>query len=98
MNQIAVLIRKRENASMSQKFISAGSPFDVFLVDDESTDGTSEAIKSEFPEVSIIKGDGSLFWNRGMYTASCSPTQHSATVLEPGYVYGMANCCDILRL
>jgi len=40
--------------------------FDVFLVDDGSTDGTSEAIKQNFPQVNIIKGTGNLFWNQGM--------------------------------
>lgn len=42
---------------------------DVFLVDDGSTDGTSDAIKIQFPKVHIIKGDGNLFWNRGMNLA-----------------------------
>lgn len=43
--------------------------FDVFLVDDGSTDGTSVAIKKQFPKVYIIKGNGKLYWNRGMYLA-----------------------------
>lgn len=42
---------------------------DVYLTDDGSTDGTSEAIKRDFPSVHIIQGDGSLFWNRGMLAA-----------------------------
>lgn len=42
---------------------------DVYLTDDGCTDGTSEAVKAKFPQVHIIKGDGNLFWNRGMYTA-----------------------------
>jgi GT2 family glycosyltransferase len=42
---------------------------EVFLVDDASTDGTSESIKINFPEVNIIQGNGNLFWNRGMYLA-----------------------------
>lgn len=41
----------------------------VFLVDDASTDGTSDAVKQLFPEVHIIRGDGNLFWSRGMFTA-----------------------------
>ena len=42
---------------------------DIYLTDDGCTDGTPEAIKRQFPKVHIIKGDGNLFWNRGMYRA-----------------------------
>jgi GT2 family glycosyltransferase len=38
----------------------------VFLVDDGSTDGTGASIRSEFPQVRILDGDGSLFWSGGM--------------------------------
>ena len=40
---------------------------EFYMMDDGSTDGTSEAVALEFPEVIILKGDGTLFWNRGMY-------------------------------
>ena len=46
-----------------------GYQTDVYLTDDGCTDGTSEAVKAKFPQVHIIKGDGNLFWNRGMYAA-----------------------------
>lgn len=46
-----------------------GAQMDVYMVDDGSTDGTSEAVMERFPAVTIIEGDGSLFWNRGMWTA-----------------------------
>lgn len=42
---------------------------EVYLVDDASTDGTSEAVHLNFPDVHIIHGTGELFWSRGMYTA-----------------------------
>ena len=42
---------------------------DIFLTNDGCTDGTPEAIKELFPHVNIIEGDGTLFWNRGMYAA-----------------------------
>ena len=42
---------------------------DIFLTNDGCTDGTREAVKELFPHVNIIEGDGSLFWNRGMYAA-----------------------------
>jgi len=40
-----------------------------FLVDDGSSDGTAEAISKNFPQVIVITGDGSLFWNQGMRLA-----------------------------
>lgn len=41
----------------------------VFLVDDGSSDGTSNAVLVEFPDINIIYGSGSLYWNRGMHLA-----------------------------
>jgi len=41
----------------------------VFLVDDGSTDGTEHAVRESYPQVHVIKGDGSLFWNGGMRVA-----------------------------
>lgn len=46
-----------------------GCTMDVYLTDDGCTDGTPEAVAKQFPQVNIIKGNGNLFWNRGMYTA-----------------------------
>lgn len=40
----------------------------VYLTDDGCTDGTSDAIRAEFPdkEIIILQGSGSLFWCGGM--------------------------------
>lgn len=43
--------------------------FDVFLVDDGSTDGTATALKKMFKNINIIKGNGKLFWAGGMRKA-----------------------------
>lgn len=40
--------------------------YKVTIVDDGSTDGTEEMLKTEFPEVDILKGDGNLFWTAGV--------------------------------
>ena len=37
-----------------------------FIVDDNSSDGTSEAIKKYFPFVNVIHGNGELYWAGGM--------------------------------
>ena len=41
----------------------------VYMVDDGCTDGTPEAVSKAFPQVIIVKGNGNLYWNRGMWTA-----------------------------
>lgn len=35
---------------------------DIIVVDDGSTDGTSGAIRERFPHVTVISGDGNLWW------------------------------------
>lgn len=47
----------------------ADARIDVFVTDDASTDGTGEAIARQFPDVHLLTGDGSLFWNGGMRKA-----------------------------
>ncbi len=41
----------------------------IFLVDDNSPDGTGNAVRSMFPEVTVIDGTGSLYWCGGMRMA-----------------------------
>ena len=43
--------------------------FSIYMTDDASTDGTSEAVSGQYPDVHIIRGNGSLYWNRGMCAA-----------------------------
>ncbi len=38
-----------------------GLDIHVVVVDDGSTDGTGDAIRAEYPEVEVVRGDGSLW-------------------------------------
>lgn len=38
----------------------------VYLLDDGSTDGTGAAVAAGHPDVTLLQGDGELFWNGGM--------------------------------
>lgn len=77
MNRIAVLLtchnRREKTLYCLQHLFSCDLPdnytLNVFLVDDGSTDETAKHVKERFPMVTIITGDGNLFWNRGMYLA-----------------------------
>lgn len=66
-NRVAKSISCLENLFACE--VSGEYEFKVFLVDDGSTDGTGAAVRSAFPQVEVIDGDGQLFWNRGMHLA-----------------------------
>lgn len=77
MKTIAVLLtvhnRKEKTLQCLQRLFAQQIPspyqLQVYLTDDGCTDGTPEAIRELYPEVHIVKGDGNLFWNRGMHKA-----------------------------
>jgi len=48
------------------QILPPGVSLKIFLTDDNSSDGTPEAIKAQYPEVILFKGTGSLFWAGGM--------------------------------
>ncbi|MCY7374962.1 MAG: glycosyltransferase family 2 protein [Pyrinomonadaceae bacterium] len=56
----------------------------VIVVDDGSTDGTSAAIAKDFPEVQIVKGDGTLHYaagtNRGITAALAQNPDYIVTM------------------
>jgi len=40
--------------------------YHAVVIDDGSTDGTAEVIQTQFPQVTILKGDGNLWWTGAM--------------------------------
>lgn len=79
---IACYNRKDKTLSCLRSVFSqkADAALHVILVDDGSSDGTAEAVALEFPTVQIIKGTGTLYWNRSMRIAFTA-------ALEQGYDY-----------
>ncbi len=53
----------------------------VFIVDDLSTDGSAEAIRSQYPETRIIQGDGNLWYTEGTNVGIRKALEH-----EPDFV------------
>ncbi len=73
MNNIAVLMtchnRRPITIACLSRLFECRSDVDVFCVDDDSSDGTYSAIHDSFPQVHLIRGNGNLYWCRGMRRA-----------------------------
>lgn len=93
---IAVLLtchnRRDITLSCLERLHQQSIQFDVFLVDDGSSDGTTEVIARQYPKVNVLLGDGNLFWVGGMHLAFSEALRHDYayylwlnddTVLEP---------------
>lgn len=49
----------------------------IFLTEDGCTDGTPQAVAQAHPDVTILHGDGQLYWNGGMRVAWQAALGHS---------------------
>ncbi|WP_298480611.1 glycosyltransferase family 2 protein [uncultured Maribacter sp.] len=59
-------IKSLEHLFEASKLIKNELNLSIYLTDDGSTDGTSNAVSEKFPNITILKGNGSLFWAGGM--------------------------------
>jgi len=51
--------------SLAEQEIPPGYSLRVVLTDDGSSDGTGESVRREFPEVTVLQGDGRQYWVGG---------------------------------
>lgn len=73
---VAVLLtchnRRETTIRCLDSLIAQNSPASkgIVLVDDGSSDGTSEEVTRRFPQVILVRGSGNLFWGGGMRLAA----------------------------
>ena len=77
MKKIAILIPVYNNISYTKKCIRTLEPlvtdvtsrnniYHIIVIDDGSTDGTGEWLASEYPDITVLNGDGNLWWSGGI--------------------------------
>ena len=55
--------------ALSANTLPTGTELSAIVVDDGSTDGTSQALQEEFPWIQVERSTGNLYWCRGMHQA-----------------------------
>jgi GT2 family glycosyltransferase len=75
LKKVAVLITVFNRIEMTIKCLECfnkailktpDTKYEIYMVDDASTDSTWDKISSLFPHINLVRGDGSLYWCRGM--------------------------------
>lgn len=53
--------------TLTKQKLPEGCAVDIYILDDQSPDGTGKFVKENYPSVNLIEGSGSLFWAGGMH-------------------------------
>lgn len=84
----------------------AGITAEVILVDDASTDDTVASVLGQHPWVTVLRGGGNLYWNRGMHQAQAHAMTHDCdyllwlnddTVLQPDAIGNLLATAHTLK-
>lgn len=70
--------------------VSAVTPDQVIIVDDGSADGSAETIIEQFPFVTLLRGDGNLWWS-----ASMNRGVNAALAAGADYILSLNNDCVV---
>lgn len=75
---VAIIIPVHNNLKFTQQCISGlyglldpdntrlNIDYQIVIVDDGSQDGTEQWLRQNFPEITVLKGDGTLWWSGGI--------------------------------
>jgi GT2 family glycosyltransferase len=75
-NRREITLNCLEHLKKTQKW----DEFNVIVVDDGSTDRTGEAVRADYPSVTVLEGDGSLWWGGAMRRGMEYAREHGAEV------------------
>jgi N-acetylglucosaminyl-diphospho-decaprenol L-rhamnosyltransferase len=105
MRKIFIIIPVFNRINLTQKCLlslknQSYNNIQIIIVDDGSTDGTSEMIKKDFPAIVLLSGNGNLWWtgsvNLGLKYAMENCEDNDFIILLNDDVVVDQNYCEIL--